>query len=46
MLPGLVNPETFLYDSVPISQMIFAVSNLSLAHYFTGDPRYCTHPSC
>jgi hypothetical protein len=39
---GLVNPETFLYDSVPISQMIFAVSNLSLAYYFTGKTSYCT----
>lgn len=38
---GLVNPETFLYDSVPISQMIFAVKNLSLAYYFTGDNAYC-----
>ena len=39
---GLVNPETFLYDSVPLSQMIFAVSNLSLAHYFTNDERCAT----
>jgi len=38
---GIVNPETFLYDSVPLSQMLFAVSNLSLAHYFTNEPRYC-----
>ena len=38
---GLVNPETFLYDSVPISQMIFAVKNLSLAYYFTGREDYC-----
>jgi len=39
---GLVNPETFDYDSVPLSQMIFAVSNLSLAFYFTSESRYCT----
>jgi len=38
---GLVNPETFQYDSVPLSQMIFAVSNLSLAYYLTAEPRYC-----
>jgi len=38
---GFVNPETFKYDSVPISQMIFAVSNLSLAYYFTEDATYC-----
>lgn len=38
---GLVNPETFNYDSVPFSQMIFAVSNLSLAFYFTEEPAYC-----
>jgi hypothetical protein len=39
---GLVNPETNLYDSTPISQMIFAVKNLSLAYYFTGREEYCT----
>jgi len=39
---GLVNPETFKYDSVPLSQMIFAVSNLSLGYYFTGEKRYCS----
>ena len=38
---GFVNPETFLYDSVPLSQMIFAVSNLSLGYYFTGRQDYC-----
>jgi hypothetical protein len=38
---GLVNPETNLYDSTPISQMMFAVSNLSLAYYFTGRTEYC-----
>lgn len=38
---GLVNPETEKYDSTPISQMIFAVKNLSLAYYFTGRPQYC-----
>ena len=38
---GLVNPETEKYDSTPISQMIFAVKNLSLAYYFTGRPKYC-----
>jgi len=38
---GIVNPETFLFDSVPLSQMIFAVTNLSLAHYFTNDEKYC-----
>lgn len=30
------------YDSVPLSQMIFAVSNLSLGYYFTGDEGYCS----
>eukprot|EP00948_MAST-09A_sp_MAST-9A-sp1_P001373 g1373.t1 len=38
---GLVNPETFLYDSVPLSQMIMAVKNLSLAYYFTDNVGYC-----
>ena len=37
---GLVNPETFEFDSIPLSQMLFAVSNLSLAYYFTGNESY------
>jgi len=37
---GLVNPVTFEYDSVPISQVVFAVGNLSLAYWYTGEEKY------
>ena len=37
---GLVNPDTFKYDSIPLSQMLFAVSNLSLAYYLTANRSY------
>jgi hypothetical protein len=37
---GLVNPDTFKYDSIPLSQMLFAVSNLSLAYFFTANRSY------
>tara|TARA_B110001452_G_scaffold91867_1_gene75713 strand:+ start:494 stop:1720 length:1227 start_codon:yes stop_codon:yes gene_type:complete len=37
---GLVNPETFEYDSIPLSQMLFALSNLSLAYYFTRNASF------
>ncbi len=38
---GLVNPETLTdFDDARFARMLDAVQALTLAHYFTGDPKY------
>jgi hypothetical protein len=40
---GLVNPERYEYDSLPMKKMRNSVRTLSLAYYFTGHEPYAAH---
>jgi len=40
---GIVNPERYLYDNVPLANLDTAVTQLALAYYFSGREKYAKH---